>query len=76
MNCHYKVLGVSCCADDATIKNAYRKLVLRWHPDKNLDNQDQAKLQFQAIRNAYEVISDAQKRAEYVTTLLRYNCFS
>lgn len=50
-------------ADDATIKVAYRKLALRWHPDKNLDNSEEAKKRFQVIQQAYEVLSDAQERA-------------
>lgn len=68
MKCHYDVLDVSRDADDATIKVAYRKLALRWHPDKNLNNLDEAKTKFQTIQQAYEVLSDAQERAWYVCT--------
>ncbi|KAF4730141.1 DnaJ sub C member 21 [Perkinsus olseni] len=62
--CYYKILGVdrSCSADD--IKKAYRKLALKWHPDKN-QNSDDAKEMFQLITEANEVLSDPQERAWY-----------
>lgn len=61
--CHYSVLELPRDADDAAIKTAYRKLALRWHPDKNLDNAEEAKTKFQTIQQAYEVLSDPQERA-------------
>ncbi|KAF4692453.1 DnaJ sub C member 21 [Perkinsus olseni] len=62
--CYYEILGVdrSCSADD--IKKAYRKLALKWHPDKN-QNSDDAKEMFQLITEANEVLSDPQERAWY-----------
>lgn len=63
MKCHYEVLEIDRDADDAIIKTAYRKLALRWHPDKNMDNLETAKTKFQIIQQAYEVLSDAQERA-------------
>lgn len=65
MKCHYEVLNVPRDADLAEIKAAYKKLALKWHPDKNLDNQDDAKEQFQLVQQAYEVLSDRQERAWY-----------
>lgn len=65
MKCHYEVLGVSRDADDNDIKSAYRKLALRWHPDKNLDQVDEAKDQFQLVAQAYEILSDPHERAWY-----------
>ncbi|CAG9834859.1 unnamed protein product [Diabrotica balteata] len=65
MKCHYEVLSVSRDADDSEIKTAYRKLALKWHPDKNLDNADLAKEQFQIVQQAYDVLSDRQERAWY-----------
>ncbi|XP_066254806.1 dnaJ homolog subfamily C member 21 [Euwallacea similis] len=65
MKCHYDILKVSKNADDAEIKAAYRRLALQWHPDKNPDDPNQAKLQFQEMQQAYEVLSDKQERAWY-----------
>lgn len=65
MKCHYEVLGVARNASDDDIKKAYRKLALKWHPDKNLDNQDEAKEQFQLVQQAFEILSDPHERAWY-----------
>lgn len=65
MRCHYEVLNVPRDADLAEIKTAYKKLALKWHPDKNLNNQEHAKEQFQVVQQAYEVLSDRQERAWY-----------
>lgn len=60
MTTHYTILGVDASADADTIKKAYRKLAMQYHPDRG---GDQAK--FQEIQQAYAILSDAQKRAEY-----------
>ncbi|KAI5637721.1 dnaJ domain-containing protein [Phthorimaea operculella] len=65
MKCHYEVLGLARDASASEIKKAYRRLALQWHPDKNLDNLQEAKEQFQLVQNAYEVLSDPQERAWY-----------
>ena len=66
MKCYYEVLEVSRSAAESEIKSAYRKLALKWHPDKNCDNVDYAKEQFQQIQQAYEVLSDKCERTWYV----------
>ena len=60
----YEVLGVARTADDQTIKTAYRKLAMQYHPDRNggcKDNEDK----FKAVSAAYECLKDPQKRAAY-----------
>lgn len=52
-------------ADEAAIKKAYRKLVLKWHPDKHPENRDEAETQIRKINNAYEVLSNPTKRQTY-----------
>jgi len=62
---YYGILGVSKTASKSEIRKAYRKLAIRWHPDKNPNNKDEARAMFQKIGEAYEVLSDERKRREY-----------
>jgi len=62
---YYKVLGVTKTSGEAEIKKAYRKLALKWHPDKNPDNLDEANRRFRELSEAYEVLSDEKKRRIY-----------
>ncbi|NXE78585.1 DNJB2 protein, partial [Cochlearius cochlearius] len=62
---YYEALGVSRSATTEDIKKAYRKAALKWHPDKNPDNKEYAEQRFKEIAEAYEVLSDKQKRDVY-----------
>ena len=64
-NDYYKILGVKKEATEAEIKKAYRKLALKWHPDKNPNNREEAEEKFKKINEAYSVLSDKDKRRQY-----------
>ena len=62
---YYEILGIEKNADESEIKKAYRKMAVKWHPDKNPDNKEVAEEKFKEINEAYEVLSDAQKKNLY-----------
>lgn len=62
---YYEVLQLPKNSSDAEIKKAYRKLAMKWHPDKNPENAEEAAKKFQEIGEAYDVLSDMEKRAIY-----------
>ena len=61
---YYEVLGVAKNASDAEVKKAFRRLAMKYHPDRNQGDKE-AENKFKEVQEAYEVISDAQKRAAY-----------
>src|ERR1700754_497698 len=62
--CYYETLEVVKGADGDTLKSAYRKLAMRFHPDKNPGDHT-AEVKFKEINEAYDVLKDEQKRAAY-----------
>ncbi|MBQ3408428.1 MAG: molecular chaperone DnaJ [Clostridia bacterium] len=62
---YYEVLGVSKTATDDELKKAFRKLAKQYHPDANPNNKEEAEKKFKEINEAYETLSDPQKRKMY-----------
>lgn len=65
MKDYYKILGVEKTATEEEIKKAYKKLAIKYHPDKNPDNPEEAEKMMTEINEAYGVLGDKDKRAEY-----------
>ena len=61
---YYEVLGLEKGASDDEIKRAFRKLAIKYHPDKNQGNKE-AEQKFKEINEAYQVLSDPEKKAQY-----------
>src|SRR6266702_5518348 len=62
--CYYEVLEVERGANDADVKTAFRKLAMKWHPDRN-PGDTSSEQRFKEINEAYEILKDADKRAAY-----------
>lgn len=62
---YYEILGVGRSANAEEIKKAYRKLAMQYHPDRNPDNKNEAEAKFKEVSEAYEILSDPEKRQRY-----------
>ena len=61
----YKLLGVNKNASEAEIKKSYRKMAMKYHPDRNKEKPEVAEKKFKQVKEAYEILSDPQKRSAY-----------
>lgn len=68
MSDYYAILGINKNATLDEIKKAYKKLAIKWHPDKNPDNEAEANAKFKEIGNAYAILSDPKKKQIYDQT--------
>lgn len=62
---YYEILGIDVSATEDDIRKAYRKQALLWHPDKNVQRKEEAEAKFKLIAEAYEVLSDPEKKRTY-----------
>jgi len=62
---YYEILNISKTASDAEIKKAFKRAAMKLHPDRNQDDPDTAEEKFKETKEAYDILSDAQKRAAY-----------
>tara|TARA_B100001250_G_scaffold411327_1_gene439715 strand:+ start:186 stop:629 length:444 start_codon:yes stop_codon:yes gene_type:complete len=65
MKNYYEILGINKTANKEEIKAAYKKLALKYHPDKNINNKEEAERKFKEVSEAYEILSDDQKKYNY-----------
>lgn len=64
--CHYTVLGIKKASSEKEITLAFRRMVMRWHPDRHpVETQKAAEIEFKKVKEAYEVLSDSSKKAIY-----------
>lgn len=62
---YYEVLGAQKNASEPELKKAFKRLAMKHHPDRNQDNQEEAEKKFKEAKEAYDILSDSQKRAAY-----------
>lgn len=61
----YKILEIDKNSDQENIKKSYRKLAMKWHPDKNINNKKYAEQKFKEINKAYDILSNKEKKRQY-----------
>lgn len=62
---YYRILNVEFSASKQTIQKAFRNLAKKYHPDKNMDKSEDASIRFKALKDAFDVLSNDEKRRKY-----------
>jgi molecular chaperone DnaJ len=62
--CYYEILGVDRSVGDSELKSAFRRMAMKWHPDRNPGDKE-SEVRFKEINEAYDILKDEQKRAAY-----------
>lgn len=70
---YYRILGVDFCASKSEIQKAYRNLAKKYHPDKNMSTYDDASTRFKVLKEAFDILSDDNKRRRYDSMYKRNN---
>jgi len=65
MNDYYEILNVNRNANNQEIKKSFKKLAMKWHPDKNPDNKEEAEKKFKKVNEAYSILSDNNSKSQY-----------
>lgn len=73
---YYFILEIDPDATTHQILRAYRRLAFKYHPDKNIHNMHDAEVRFKLVHEAYDILSDATKRAKYDATYVRRHRFA
>ena len=63
--CYYEILNINKDANENDIKKSYRKLAMKYHPDRNPDNKEECEAKFKEISEAHNILSDSSKRKKY-----------
>lgn len=72
---YYRILGLKHNATFVEIRNAFKKMARKYHPDKNMDCCEDAALRFKSVKEAFEILSDAKQRKKYDANYFQYRFY-